>query len=131
MGRLELPRINHWFLRPARLPVPPHSHIGVPEQIRTAGLTLRRRLLHPSELQGRILSQLAAEVGFEPTVARSRDECLTSLATPQFGWGGRIRTHAWRIQSPPPYRLATPQNTTGLIELANVMTCGLTRDALD
>jgi hypothetical protein len=26
-----------------------------------------------------------------------------------FGWGGRIRTSAWRNQNPLPYRLATPQ----------------------
>ena len=25
------------------------------------------------------------------------------------GWGGRIRTYVWRIQSPLPYHLATPQ----------------------
>src|ERR1700724_1635152 len=25
------------------------------------------------------------------------------------GWGGRIRTSAWRNQNPLPYRLATPQ----------------------
>ena len=25
------------------------------------------------------------------------------------GWGGRIRTCAWRYQKPLPYRLATPQ----------------------
>jgi hypothetical protein len=25
------------------------------------------------------------------------------------GWGGRIRTSAWRYQKPLPYRLATPQ----------------------
>ena len=27
------------------------------------------------------------------------------------GWGGRIRTYESRIQSPLPYRLATPQST--------------------
>ena len=27
------------------------------------------------------------------------------------GWGGRIRTSAWRNQNPLPYRLATPQLT--------------------
>ena len=26
-----------------------------------------------------------------------------------YGWGGRIRTSAWRYQKPLPYRLATPQ----------------------
>src|SRR3546814_5276387 len=26
------------------------------------------------------------------------------------GWGGRIRTCAWRYQKPLPYRLATPQH---------------------
>ena len=26
------------------------------------------------------------------------------------GWGGRIRTSAWRNQNPLPYHLATPQN---------------------
>jgi hypothetical protein len=30
------------------------------------------------------------------------------------GWGGRIRTSAWRNQNPLPYRLATPQCTEGL-----------------
>ena len=30
------------------------------------------------------------------------------------GWGGRIRTSAWRNQNPLPYRLATPQQKTGL-----------------
>jgi hypothetical protein len=29
------------------------------------------------------------------------------------GWGGRIRTCAWRYQKPLPYRLATPQHVPG------------------
>lgn len=29
--------------------------------------------------------------------------------TENYGWGGRIRTCAWRHQKPLPYRLATPQ----------------------
>src|SRR5947208_1002487 len=29
------------------------------------------------------------------------------------GWGARIRTWEWRIQSPLPYHLATPQNWSG------------------
>ena len=28
-----------------------------------------------------------------------------------FGWGGWIRTSAWRHQKPLPYRLATPQHS--------------------
>ena len=28
------------------------------------------------------------------------------------GWGGRIRTFEWGIQSPLPYHLATPQRST-------------------
>jgi hypothetical protein len=31
-----------------------------------------------------------------------------------FGWGGRIRTSAWRNQNPLPYRLATPPLSSGL-----------------
>src|SRR5690606_1709705 len=34
--------------------------------------------------------------------ARSTSDC-------EVGWGGRIRTCAWRYQKPLPYRLATPQ----------------------
>src|ERR1700739_1280892 len=30
------------------------------------------------------------------------------------GWGGRIRTSAWRNQNPLPYHLATPQCALGL-----------------
>ena len=33
---------------------------------------------------------------------------LTAAQRPE-GWGGRIRTFEWRIQSPLPYHLATPQ----------------------
>ena len=29
------------------------------------------------------------------------------------GWGGRIRTSAWRNQNPLPYHLATPQRRAG------------------
>src|SRR6185436_13425585 len=29
----------------------------------------------------------------------------------RFGWGGRIRTSEYGIQSPAPYRLATPQSS--------------------
>jgi hypothetical protein len=32
-----------------------------------------------------------------------------SAIGPMLGWGGRIRTSAWRNQNPLPYRLATPQ----------------------
>src|SRR5437867_1007502 len=31
---------------------------------------------------------------------------------PPFGWGGRIRTFVYGVQSPAPYRLATPQPDT-------------------
>ena len=34
---------------------------------------------------------------------------MTVISTPRAGWGGRIRTSAWRNQNPLPYRLATPQ----------------------
>lgn len=34
------------------------------------------------------------------------------------GWGGRIRTCAWRYQKPLPYRLATPQYGTGRVPSA-------------
>ena len=30
------------------------------------------------------------------------------------GWGGRIRTSAWRYQKPLPYRLATPQHSESI-----------------
>ena len=33
-----------------------------------------------------------------------------AMTEPGDGWGGRIRTYAWRYQKPLPYRLATPQN---------------------
>jgi hypothetical protein len=32
----------------------------------------------------------------------------------EIGWGGRIRTSAWRNQNPLPYRLATPQSWPGV-----------------
>jgi hypothetical protein len=32
------------------------------------------------------------------------------------GWGGRIRTCAWRHQKPLPYRLATPQQSTARVD---------------
>src|SRR5260370_40723955 len=34
---------------------------------------------------------------------------LVAAANRENGWGGRIRTYVWRIQSPLPYHLATPQ----------------------
>ena len=33
------------------------------------------------------------------------------LVPVDLGWGGRVRTFAWRNQNPLPYHLATPQNT--------------------
>ena len=36
-------------------------------------------------------------------------DALVSAANSENGWGGRIRTDVWRIQSPLPYHLATPQ----------------------
>jgi hypothetical protein len=30
------------------------------------------------------------------------------------GWGGRIRTCAWRYQKPLPYRLATPHHEVNI-----------------
>src|SRR3989454_5351162 len=36
-------------------------------------------------------------------------DALVSAANSENGWGGRIRTYVWRIQSPLPYHLATPQ----------------------
>ena len=35
----------------------------------------------------------------------------------KIGWGGRIRTCAWRYQKPLPYRLATPQHLKTVIKL--------------
>jgi hypothetical protein len=40
------------------------------------------------------------------------NEMLTTMRSKNnglLGWGGRIRTSAWRNQNPLPYRLATPQ----------------------
>ena len=36
--------------------------------------------------------------------------CLDLETNQEIGWGGRIRTSAWRYQKPLPYHLATPQN---------------------
>jgi hypothetical protein len=36
-------------------------------------------------------------------------DALVTAANSENGWGGRIRTYVWRIQSPLPYHLATPQ----------------------
>jgi hypothetical protein len=38
------------------------------------------------------------------------DRLQGRLDTGALGWGGRIRTSAWRNQNPLPYRLATPQS---------------------
>ena len=43
----------------------------------------------------------------EPGPAR---ECGRSNPEPRPGWGGRIRTSAWRNQNPLPYHLATPHH---------------------
>src|SRR6185295_13675244 len=37
---------------------------------------------------------------------------LTQTLPPRVGWGGRIRTFVYGVQSPAPYRLATPQPAT-------------------
>ena len=37
-----------------------------------------------------------------------------SALWPKYGWGGRIRTSECRIQSPVPYRLATPHRSAAL-----------------
>lgn len=42
------------------------------------------------------------------TINRSRCQPSTE-GTHHIGWGGRTRTFEWRIQSPLPYHLATPQ----------------------
>ena len=39
---------------------------------------------------------------------------ITCFSGEKYGWGGRIRTSAWRNQNPLPYRLATPQCVVGL-----------------
>ena len=36
-------------------------------------------------------------------------DAVVSAANSENGWGARIRTWEWRIQSPLPYHLATPQ----------------------
>ncbi len=42
---------------------------------------------------------------YKPTEDRERPTCFLEI-----GWGGRIRTCAWRHQKPLPYHLATPQH---------------------
>ena len=46
--------------------------------------------------------------GDQKSGTMSRDRWAPSPET-SHGWGGRIRTFEWRIQSPLPYHLATPQ----------------------
>ena len=55
-------------------------------------------------------------VSFDPsTKARAASDKANGLSSGQCSdsvlscWGGRIRTYEYRIQSPGPYRLATPQ----------------------
>jgi hypothetical protein len=43
-------------------------------------------------------------------MAARRDNNSCNIKYLVAGWGGRIRTSAWRNQNPLPYRLATPQH---------------------
>ena len=46
------------------------------------------------------------------------------------GWGGRIRTFEYGIQSPAPYRLATPHHVTACRRVAPVPPGGATLSEL-
>ena len=81
----------------------------------------------PSDLQsdpfGRSgTSPLVPRRGIEPLFIEWKSIVLTTERTGQnfFGWGGWIRTNAWRSQSPLPYRLATPHNGRN----SKIRTCG-------
>src|SRR5207249_11837511 len=41
----------------------------------------------------------------------AQDSAQRARGPDRFGWGARIRTLRWRVQSPLPYRLATPQSS--------------------
>ena len=45
------------------------------------------------------------------------------LVPVDLGWGGRVRTFAWRNQNPLPYHLATPQKRADHSELAPPPQC--------
>jgi 3-(methylsulfanyl)propanoyl-CoA dehydrogenase len=65
----------------------------------------------------RFISDLSAG-GFKLSNLTPFTVFLASSASPQRekavpGWGGRIRTSAWRNQNPLPYHLATPQSAPG------------------
>ncbi len=47
------------------------------------------------------------------TVPASSEKPGFAVCWEKLGWGGRIRTCAWRHQKPLPYRLATPQHVCG------------------
>src|SRR3990170_1259998 len=54
---------------------------------------------------------------FVPGTPPAPRSCFAGTPTPRsaasrIGWGGRIRTFEYGIQSPAPYRLATPQRNT-------------------
>ena len=53
--------------------------------------------------------------GIEPSTARLKGGCSTTELMAHYGesygWGGRIRTCAYEIQSLAPYRLATPHTS--------------------
>src|SRR6478609_10542263 len=93
-------------------------------------------LRSPSPLRGRLIAALVCPrtIGFayattQPTLTSqltstrlvsrvSADPSFALAPHPQLssgeqkdGWGGRIRTFEYGIQSPAPYRLATPQHT--------------------
>lgn len=58
-------------------------------------------------MRSKISNYPVARLGYG--VALYRKNSAKALAEPDFGWDGVIRTHAYRSQSPRPYRLATSQ----------------------
>ena len=62
------------------------------------------------------------------SVAQLRSKLIRNVQRKKFaknGWGGRIRTCAWRYQKPLPYRLATPQDM--MIAVASSITASPNR----
>ena len=123
-------------LRPARARAACSPRVPRRERRRASGMCRRTRRSTPrwrSTCRG-WTSRTPAAIGCldatwgRPPRARSGDPVATSVArgptpanracgkdfpgwlrAPEPGWGGRIRTSAWRNQNPLPYRLATPQ----------------------
>src|SRR5439155_4477446 len=101
-------RLNHEHVGPADVLVDLKRdlRIGKPPQPRLSGGHAEKR----RDL-ARQLGMRAARKHLQLSEPGCHERVTHQLQPSRVGWGGRIRTFEYGIQSPAPYRLATPQHS--------------------